>query len=697
MSGPSPRRLAWVVAVIAAVWLMTSASLIDTGGGLAGLYSFVGADGREVEVLRRSDAAIDFPTPQRLDAAYIFNWDYSRFGFPGEKPPCVIRWRGLLAVPEAGAYRFGLDAAGEATVVIDGEALAIPKDAAAARPLNAGLHDIALEYRLAAAVDARLVLSWQPPGRRLAPIPSIYLAADRSEYAAAGARRTRGWVMAAAGLLAAAIIVVLGRRAPAGPAGRILEAVAVERPRLALAGIVLLAAILRFHDYALVPFHHETADEYQHAWEGWHLLHEGTPAAWSTFPDAYPADQTRDFRWFGDRYILVRPYFDHPPLFSIPVGLICSLAGARTFLDCSLPVMRLVPILLSLFGVVLLHRLARAYGAGERGALLACLVYATVPVIVLAQRLVKAESLLAILFMAAMIAVRERTGEAQEPGAAPGTGAAPESGAPAAAGGGGSRRAALWAGILGVLAIWTKATGIVVPVAVAIVLAGRRRWRDAGLVVALACAGVALYAAYGAAYDAGILMKILHAQSTSKSVSMEAFSDLLSGKVVVKWFGRGTYLWLLLAAAVAARGRARALLLPLVLYGTILALTADHRVIYGWYRLPLYPFLCVAAGLYLDRMLDEADLASTFAFAVTAVVSALLYALPEPIGQAKEVAWLFAAMALAPFLPRLVSDRPWTARLARAGAMVLFIVFLLANLATVRNLLPIYAASRGVQ
>jgi len=685
MSGRSQRRLAWVVASVAAAWLLASMSFVDTRGGLRGTYSFVGADGREVEVLRRVDAAIDFPTPQRLDAAYIFNWDYGRFGFPGEKPPYVIRWRGVLAVPEAGDYRFALDAAGEAALAVDGEPLAIPKDAAAPRALGAGLHDIVLEYRLAAAVDARLVLSWQPPGRRLESIPSVHLAADRSEYVAAAARRTRGWVMAMAGLLAAAIVVTLGRRVPAGTAGRIVEAIAAERPRLALAGIVLLAAILRFHDYALVPFHHETADEYQHAWEGWHLLHEGTPAAWSTFPDAYPPAQIRDFRWFGDRYILVRPYFDHPPLFSIPVGLFCSLAGARTFLDCTLPVMRLVPILLSLLGVVLLHRLARAYGAGERAALLACLVYATVPVIILAQRLVKAESLLAILFMGAMIAVREKIDAAPGPGSAAGTGE------------GGSRRGVLWAGVLGFLAIWTKATGVVVPLVVAIVLAGRRRWRAAGLVMAFALAAVALYAAYGAAYDAGIMLKILHAQSTSKAVSMEAFSDLLSGKVVVKWFGRGTYLWLLLAAALAARGRARALLLPVVLYATILALTADHRVIYGWYRLPLYPFLCVAAGLYLDRMLDDADLASTFAFAVTAVVSALLYALPEPIGQAKQVAWLFAALALAPFLPRLVSDRPWTARLARAGAMALFIVFLLANLATVRDLLPIYAATRGVQ
>jgi hypothetical protein len=673
-----PRRLAFLAAAIAIAWMLLAGSLVDTGGGLAGVYSFVGSDGREVEVTRRVDAAIDFPVPQRIDAAYIYNWNYGRFGFPAEKPAYVVLWSGVLAVPVTGAYRFALEATGTASLVIDGEALAIPPDAAAARTLSAGLHDIALEYRLADG-EARLVLSWQPPGRRLAPIPSARLAADRAAHAAAGTRRALGWILATAGALAAAGVALLRRRAPTGPAGRLADAVAAERTRLALAGIVVLAALLRFHDYALVPFHHETADEYQHAWEGWHLLHEGVPAAWSTFPDRYPAGQTRDFRWFGDRYVLVRPYFDHPPLFSIPVGLVCSLAGARTFLDCTLPAMRLVPILLSLWGVVLLRRLALTYGAGERGALLACLVYATLPVIVMAQRLVKAESLLALLFMGTMIALGG--GEAGTPA----TDAAPP------------RRRALRAGMLGFLAIWTKATGITVSLAAALLLAGRRRWRDVVLVAALAAAALVSYAAYGVAYDGGIWARILDAQSTTKWVSMEAFHDLLGGKVVVKWFGRGTYLFLLLAVVVTARGRARALLLPLVLYGAVLALTADHRVIYGWYRVPLYPFLCVAAGLYLDRMLDDADPVTTFAFAVTAVLSALLYALPEPVAQSRHAAWIFAALAAAPLVPRLADDRPWAAGLARATAVILLVVFVLANVATVRDLLPIYAATRGVQ
>ncbi|HZN04294.1 MAG TPA: PA14 domain-containing protein [Candidatus Polarisedimenticolia bacterium] len=667
----STRRLAWAAGAVASAWLLLVGSLLQGRGGLEGTYSFVGAGGQEVEVSRRLDPRLDFPVPQRLDAAYIFHWDYQKFGFPSAMPPYVVRWRGLLSVPETGTYGFSVDAQGAASLSIDGASIEIRPDATTDRPLSQGLHPIAVEYRLDSG-DARFVLSWQPPGRRQQPIPQDFLAPDRGHASASGGK-TIGWGLLAAGVVAAVALWRRGGRSRDGFAGRLLQGLQEERPRLALGAIVLLAAVLRFHDYALVPFHHETADEYQHAWEGWHLLHTLQPAAWTTFPDAYPPDQAHDFRWFGDRYIVVRPYFDHPPLFSIPVGIVCSFAGARSFLECTLPAMRLVPILLSLAGLLLLDRLARAYGCSERATLLAALVYAVVPVVILGQRLVKAESLLALLFMGALLAVRPN-----RPG--------------------GPARGAVTAGILGALSLWTKATGLGVVAVTAIALLAQRRRRDALVATGIAGAGLLLYLGYAAAYDFGIFLEVMQGQASSKWVSAESFRDLLGGKAVVKWFGGGTYLWLWIALAVAALRRGRmTILVPVAVYATLLALSADHRVVYGWYRVPLYPFLCIAAGVYLDEMLQESDLPRTFLFAMTAVVSALLYALPEAVGQSRPVLYLFAAAALLPFLPRIVTERPWAHRLAAGGAIVLLLLFVVANVATVGGLLEIYSRTRGTQ
>lgn len=683
--GAVPAALA--IAALAAAALLAGI-LLRPGGGLRGRYAFLDAGGAEVLIHTRIDPVIDFASPQRLDAAYIFHWDVARYGFPASLPPYVIRWNGLVRAPRPGRYGFAVEAQGEALLRLDGRPIPLPTDALAEIDLQSGLHAIDLEYRLQQG-EARLVLRWRPPGGgALRPIPAGALWPDAAAPAAARGRRLAGWGLLAAGAALAAALAAQARRGR-GFGARVAAFIDAERPRLAIGSIAVLALALRLHDYALVPFHHETADEYQHAWEGWHLLHDGVPAAWSTFPDRYPAGSIQDFRWFGDRYVVVRPYFDHPPLFSIPVGLFAALAGARHPLESNLPAMRLVPILLSVAGVFLLQALARRYGAGERGALLAALVYATLPILVVAHRLVKAESLLAILFMGGIL-LAERHAETGRP------------------------RDAWLAALLGGLSIWTKATGVAVPAVLVVLLLSRGRRRAALLAAATAAGFLGLYVLYGAAYDFDIFRKVLAAQATTKWVSLDGLLDLLNGKIVVKYFGRGWYLWLLLCAGVAAFRRERALLLPIALYATVLALTADSRVIYGWYRIPIVPFLCVAAGIYLDEMLREADLPRVFPFAVAAVATGLVYAFrahpyataaesafqaasPISFAQTKTAVALFALLALAPYLPRWIRETAWTVRLARGATAALFLLFLLANLATVRDLLEIYAATRGIQ
>jgi Dolichyl-phosphate-mannose-protein mannosyltransferase/PA14 domain len=664
------RWTAWLLTGAIALYVVALAVLLSPAGGLLGHYGVRGPDGRILPVYERVDASLDFEVPQRIDAAYIFHWDMKRLGFPATMPPAVVRWEGLLLVPESGVYGFALEAQGDASLRLDGSPLVLQPDAITERPLQAGAHRIEVDDAVTQG-EAHLVLRWRPPGGRLRPIPSSHLAVDLESRTRAHRRRTAGWILLALGAGSGLALFLLGRR-PGSRTARWTAVLAGERHRLALGCILILAALLRFHDYALVPFHHETADEYQHAWDGWHLLSEGVPAAWSTFPDRYPASAVADFRWFGDPYVLVKPYFDHPPLFSVLVGIVDALAGAPSFLSCRLPVMRLVPITLSLLGLLLLVRLCRAYGAGERAALLAALVYAVTPVVVLAQRLVKSESLLALLFMGAILAVRsvEQRGRTRD---------------------------AILAGVLCGLSLWTKATGIAVLGTVLALLLARRRWRAAAIASGITVAFVGLYLLYAWHYDFGIFLKVIEAQSTTKWVSLDSISDLLSGKVVVRWFGAGFYAFLMVAAAVVALRERRDLLIPLVLYGMTIALTADHRVIYGWYRIPLYPFLCVAAGLYLDRMLQESDLAWTLPFSITAVLSGLIYALPASWTATNYAVALFVLLAIGPFLLRAVLGTPGATRMARLGGMALLLIFVLCSVATVGDLLDIYSATRGVR
>ncbi|MCZ6696826.1 MAG: hypothetical protein O7A63_09850, partial [Acidobacteria bacterium] len=273
---------------------------------------------------------------------------------------------------------------------------------------------------------------------------------------------------------------------------------------------------------------------------------------------------------------------------------------------------------------------------------------------------------------------------------------------------------ALFVGLLCGLAIWTKATGVAVIAIVVVLLAAARRYRGAALAAAVAVGFVALYLLYAAAYDWDIFTSVVHAQATMKSASLDVFLDFLSGKVVVKSFGRGFYLFLLLAGAFALRGRQRAILLPIAIYVTLLAMTADYRVVYGWYRIPIAPFLCIAAGLYLEEMLEKADLYRVFPFAITAVVTGLLYAfashpiatadlpgalapLPISAAQSQAAVILFAVVALLPFVLRIVHERAWTRWLARGTTYVLLIVFVLSCVMTVGDLVETYALMRGIR
>lgn len=675
---PGSRRIALVAVGLLAVYVLALRALLAPGGGLLGRYFIRGEGGGEILVHERLDPDLNFPVPQRLDAAYIFHWDMRKHGFPATMPPYSIHWTGLLRVPGPGTYGFSADVQGAAGLQIDGSPIDLQPDTMTERTLAAGWHAIAFDYALGQG-DARLVLSWTPPGQTSRAIPSRYFAPDTAAVAADSTRHGLGWALLAAGAVAAFACAWLSRRGR-GPVPGWIAALRAERVTVALGAIIVLAAFLRFHDHALVPFHHETADEYQHAWEGWSLLHTGVPAAWSMFPDRYPMSETVDFRWFGDRYVLVRPYFDHPPLFSVLVGLVTSIGQSASytipwdFLSGTLPVMRLVPILLSLAGIVLLYRLARVYGVSERAALLGTLVYATLPVIVLAHRLVKAESLLAVLFMGAILAAHRHQLSGRMADAAV-------------------------AGILGGLSIWTKATGVAVVGVVLVLLLSARRVRGALLALGLAAGFVALYLAYAWAQDFGIFLKVIEAQSTSKWVGLESLQDLLTGKIVTKYFGRGWYLWLLLCAGLAAFRKERGLLLPLAVYGTLIAMTADHRVIYGWYRIPFYPFLCVAAGAALERMLARADLYRVFPFAITAVSTGALYAWSQApmVIQSKQAVVLFAAVALLPFLVRLAHESPLTERIARLATWALLAAFLITSLVTVDGLLEIYAGTRGLR
>src|SRR5262245_63341850 len=76
------RRAAVLAIPLLAAYTLLLAFLLRPAGGLEGSYLTRGPDGREILTHRRIDPRLDFPIPQRIDAAYLDHWDLKRDGYP---------------------------------------------------------------------------------------------------------------------------------------------------------------------------------------------------------------------------------------------------------------------------------------------------------------------------------------------------------------------------------------------------------------------------------------------------------------------------------------------------------------------------------------------------------------------------------------------------------------------------------------
>jgi hypothetical protein len=526
--------------------------------------------------------------------------------------------------------------------------------------LAAGWHPLDLTYRRQSE-DPGIRLLWREPGTAgLTPVPRSSLAPSSLAVRGRLPRTLSG--IAALGALVALSAWLWHRRTLPGSLGGFVLA---RRHEAALAGILVLGFLLRAHGYASLPFHHETADEYQHGWEGWSLLHEGEPSAWTFYPQRYPAGQVVPLRWFGDAYYVARPYFDHPPGFSLIVGTACTLLGAEQMLDCTLWRMRPVPILFSLIALYLVARVGWKFFPDKLPGTLAALLLATLPTVVLGNRLVKAENLLAPLLLAQTLWLQQYLEK--------------------------GKRGTLWKiAVVGGISIWAKATGIATPIAACLVLARARAWKALGTVAGVAAAATALYLLYGAWFGWSLFVDVL-GQQASKWVALRTLVDLSAiSRVVGLQFGGGWYLWLAMAAAWMALSRFRELLTPAAIYLVVLALTADSRAVFGWYRLPLYPFLCLAGGLFLAEWWKEKDLARGLLFGITALATTLIYSLPEPQGPSRPIVLVLLLLTTAGPLWFLIHPSAAAGRARAAGVLAALVLFFAGNLTIIAHQVPTY-------
>src|SRR3989344_2897814 len=169
---------------------------------------------------------------------------------------------------------------------------------------------------------------------------------------------------------------------------------------LGLGLVLFLGLYLRNDKLYTWPREGATFDEYAWTWLGINLIQKQIPISWSP----HPQYSNREFLIYRKTsFFIVKPYLEHPPLFGILAGSFAILNGAKDMYDVDIKTIRPLSLALGLISIVLLFLLVKEI-YDKRTALIASLLYATIPTIVIGSRIVQNENffipmwLLALLF-----------------------------------------------------------------------------------------------------------------------------------------------------------------------------------------------------------------------------------------------------------------------------------------------------------
>lgn len=577
-------------------------------------------------VTDRHDRTLAFPDAVSLHAGFFHRWSVARLGHPSGWPLGGGRWKGWLRSPKDDRLRLSLRSTGQVSVRVGGAGLVrgrFPHTIVASLPVRAGWNEIEVEWR-----DPTF---WRELELRGALGDGPLVALGSENIFVRPVTELRGVMIL--GTILGVIFITLVWLGGGPEAQR--DFVTRHRSALMIGAIGLVGLGVRLHGYENRPFPTRVEDEYNHHILGRSLLELGLPIGWD-FRDHY--DTIVHVPFHGRHYKIAVPLVFYPPAFSVMVATLAGVAGYDRLFDAPLHVTRLLPIALSVLTLLLLYPLARRMGVGPTATMLGMMHFATFPFFVINHRLVKEENLVAFLYAALLLVLIW---------------------APSAPGAG--RRHL--AGFLILLGVMTKQTAIALPVLGFFVWwqAGHRR--AAGLMLLYGILGVALFILYGFSTHAASFVET-QSVLVSSGRRLDALIPLITEAKIVDRSTMSSLLvgtWILAFMTLATQRRGSPLTVAFILYLLSILFAYEPQRNYGWYRLPLFPFLSICWGIQAERLTRYADPLRVLLFVGLYLLPALDPFSPTLPGEPKTwlriigLAWL-APTFLSLLLPRRLDD-----------------------------------------
>ncbi len=356
---------------------------------------------------------------------------------------------------------------------------------------------------------------------------------------------------------------------------------------LCLVLIVALGYILRRNNYASVPLPGQSTDEYSNAWVGLSLIRLGVPVGISglagirNYPTYINPDRILSSTVPGGALPISYPWFDHPPMMGIFSGTFAYLRGARNFEDVAVVSIRKPMLVLGAVSVALVFSLASLWFCPSVG-LMAGLLYATSPLIVVGSRMVQAENALVPIWLTSLVLLTLAE-KKNRPNLI--------------------RLAAFFAG----LAVLFKLSGVVAIISGVFLIGKNKKNLAEFLIISLSISF--LFVIYGLSIDVPEFVAVFSSNANRVyGIGLDAVYDLFTstkitstkyltdGWPLVGWFG---------VVFLAARKNKNSLPLLVATTGYLAVYILFGSASFGWYRIPFLPFLMIAAGYLFTRGLTD--------------------------------------------------------------------------------------------
>ena len=379
------------------------------------------------------------------------------------------------------------------------------------------------------------------------------------------------------------------------------------RFRFLILGLILLLGLyLRSYNLYTWPRLGATFDEYAWTWLGINLIQNHVPESWSPLPGY---TDKKHVVYQKANFVLVKPYLEHPPLFGLVAEGYAFLSGAKGMFDVNVQNIRGLALILGVLSIFMVYIFAAEVYDYKIG-LLASLVYATVPTIVVGSRLVENENFFIPFFLLALYLISLYL-KSYNPWL--------------------RNLAAVVCGLLSL----AKVPWLAGALAIVLIFFYLRKYMDAGKFLAVVIPMFLLYPLYAMHFNSQLFFHLFSFQFQRYDLTFNSIFALFTSPYLVDrftvdgWIYFGWFAVFLLGIKDFKKNFM--VLLPFLAYFAVFVFAIPNEPQHGWYRYPFYPFLVISTALFLKEYFNKNYLL-TFLFLIFTGLSMLQLSWGQSLG-----------------------------------------------------------------